>query len=135
MVKSMEQTRCRCHAIELVGKSRFLSVFNDGLNAICDNLMLMAKNHNDSNTMLYLRGWCPECQSYVGTRVDQAIWSCCTDCVCLYNQTDSNADYEIPTVVNATPGTWSLLGITCYNCGANMESITRNFESTKNSSW
>lgn len=46
-----------------------------------------------------------------------AYWSCCTDSVCLYNLTDSNSDYEIPTVVNATPGAWSSLGITCYNCG------------------
>lgn len=107
----------RCHAIELVGKSRFLSVFNEGLNAICDNLMLLAKNYGDNNNILYLKGWCPECSTCIQTRVDQAFWSYCTDCVCLYNQTGSNADFEIPTVVNATPGTWSLLGITCYNCG------------------
>ena len=107
----------RSHAIELIGKSRFLSVFSDNLGAICDNLMLLAKNYGDNNNMLYLKGWCPSCQTCIQTRVDQAYWSYCTDSVCLYNQTDINADYEIPTVVNATPGAWSLLGITCYNCG------------------
>lgn len=106
----------RC-GIELVGRARNLSVYNDSLNAICDNLSLLAKNYGDNNNLIYLKGWCPSCQTCITTRVDQAYWSYCADCVCLYNQTGSDADFEIPTAVNATPGAWSLLGITCYNCG------------------
>jgi hypothetical protein len=83
----------RCHAIELVGKSRFLSVFNSDLSAICDDKMLMAINCGSS---LALCGWCPDCQCTIPTFVHAASYATVTNQVYMQNSADINCFLSIP---------------------------------------
>ena len=106
----------RCHAIELIGKSRFLSVFSSNLSAICDDRMLMAI---DCGSSLALCGWCPDCQCTIPAFVHSASYATVANQAYMQSSVDINCDLAIPVArspSNAEAGCNVYFGLPTYQC-------------------